>query len=284
MNHQRIGYATEKMFPAIRNMWHICFGDDMEYISFYLTHRFTPDNMMVYCVNDTPVSMISLLPATLFAEGKQYPVRYVYAVATLPDYRKNGYARALIQTAHKHLDEPLILEPASRELQGYYEKMGFKSAFTRKTQTYSTEQIVEAQGEENGQCYWLLTITPSEYRARRDLWLGTTGSAYVTWDDTAIAYALLENDYCDGYAYKISHHGEEDILLFREEKDMITVLETSLSEADLLAVMKKLRINRPVVVRRPAQAHRIGTEKVSAAGMLLGDIQISNGYLGLTLE
>lgn len=284
MNHQRIGYATEKMFPAIRNMWHVCFGDDMEYISFYLTHRFTSNNMMVYCVNDTPVSMISLLPAMLVANGNQYPVRYIYAVATLPDYRKNGYARVLIETAHRHLDEPLILEPASIELQDYYGKMGFKPAFARMTQTYSAEQIIEAQGEENEQCYWLLTITPTEYRACREQWLDTTGSAYVAWDDAGIAYALLENDYCDGYAYKILHHGIEDILLFREEENVITVLETSLSEADLLAVMKKLRINRPVVVRRPAQAHRIGTEKVSASGMLLGDIQISNGYLGLTLE
>jgi len=110
-------------------------------------------------------------------------------------------------------------------------------AFCVAERTILPDEIAEAKGEEKGQQeYWLLTVTPDEYVQLRDAYF--MGNGYIRWDRDAIAYVLLENDYADGYAYKVQHHGREELLLFREEENAIEVLETTLSEQDLLAVLK----------------------------------------------
>lgn len=292
-----IRYASKEMIPACSHIWQECFGDDESYTALYFTNRFTEDNMLVCCVDGKPVSMLSLLPAVLQQEGQEVPIRYVYAVATLPEYRRRGYARRLIEEARKLLAEVLVLEPATPVLEEYYKKLGFYPAFTVSECSFRAQQIQEARGEENGQEYWLLTVTPSEYAKLRDACFA--GDGYVRWDEEAIRYALTENDFADGYAYKVAHHGREDILLFRETEDEIIVLETSLSDADLLSVMKRLRMKKGVSVRRPATEYQTyitsdgsteyETDKAAGnyvnrtLGMADG-ADICCGYLNLTLE
>lgn len=166
-------------------------------------------------------------------------------------------------------------------------------AFCVAERTILPDEIAEAKGEEKGQQeYWLLTVTPDEYVQLRDAYFMENG--YIRWDKDAITYALLENDYADGYAYKVQHHGREDLLLFREEENAIEVLETTLSEQDLLAVLKRLRIKVPVRVRKSLAAvereERVGNDKKEQGyqkedfGMITGCDEVKNGYLNLTLE
>ena len=92
-------------------------------------------------------------------------------------------------------------------------------AFCVAERTILPDEIAEAKGEEKGQQeYWLLTVTPDEYVQLRDAYFMENG--YIRWDKDAITYALLENDYADGYAYKVQHHGREDLLLLREEENI----------------------------------------------------------------
>ena len=86
----------------------------------------------------------------------------------------------------------------------------------------------------------------------------------------------------------------EDLLLFREEENAIEVLETTLSEQDLLAVLKRLRTKVPVRVRKSLAAvereERDGNDKKEQGyqkkdfGMITGCDEAENGYLNLTLE
>ena len=86
----------------------------------------------------------------------------------------------------------------------------------------------------------------------------------------------------------------EDLLLFREEENAIEVLETTLSEQDLLAVLKRLRTKVPVRVRKSLAAvereERVGNDKKEQGyqkkdfGMITGCDEVKNGYLNLTLE
>lgn len=284
-----ICYATKEMIPACRSIWQVCFGDEEAYTELYFSQRFTEDNMLVCCVDKRPVAMISLLPAALQKGGREIPIRYVYAVATLPEYRRRGYAGTLIKEAGRLLTEVLVLEPASPHLEEYYKKIGFYPAFAVSECCFGVQQIRDAKGEDNAQEYWLLTITPSEYVILRDAYFA--GDGYVRWDEEAIRYALMENDYADGYAYKILHHGREDILLFRETEEEIKVLETTLSDTALLSVMKRLRMKKCVWVRRPVDY----ACREEAGNEILGDYEkqilgmsneadITQGYLNLTLE
>ncbi len=274
---EQIAYATKQMIPALTELWLEAFGDDRAYVDFYFENRFHEKNMLLYLVDKEPVAMISMLPAILHQGGKRQEVRYIYAVATSPAYRRRGYARKLIEAGRQLLQVPFILEPATKPLAAYYEGMGFTEGF----QVTENELILPSMqaAAYGGQRYWLLTVTPSEYKQIRDGKLA--GEGYVEWDVDAISYALQENDFCGGYAYKVFHDNIEDIMLYRLEEDCLNIIETTLSDADIQGVIEKLRIApAKIQVRRPAGAAGMG----KSFGMVLGDVKVKCGYLNLTLE
>lgn len=317
-----IVYADASMIPELTELWMEAFGDERAYVEFYFANRFTKDNLLVRLKEGRPVSMISLLPVLLHRGGEKIPARYVYAVATLPDDRGRGYARELILWAKEHLKVPLLLEPAGEELAEYYRRMGFSDAcFVREYDLMEErKELIGAQGNidlaaaeipfgsavvRQIQRYWLLTITPSEYAVLRNAHFA--GEGYVEWDREAIAYALLENEFQGGYAYKVFHEGREDILLYRMEEEKMEIIETTLTDEDILGVVEKLKIHpKEIRVRRPLKIHRSGNQdngqkhlpeaetfrdvwemsrgKQRVLGMLLWEEEISEGYLNLTLE
>lgn len=228
---KNIVYADPSMIPELTELWMEAFGDEREYVEFYFTNRFSGDNLLVWLEEERPVSMISLLPVCIHRGGEKIPARYVYAVATRQDFRRRGYAKELILWAKEHLGVPLILEPAGEKLAEYYRRMGFSDAFfvreydilkdrrercaARETDTVAAAELSAGLSfrKSLSRRYWLLTITPSEYAGLRDACFA--GEGYVEWDREGIAYALLENEFQGGYAYKVLHDGREDILLYR---------------------------------------------------------------------
>ena len=308
---ESIMYATRQMVPELTQLWIESFGDDQEYVDFYFTNRFCENDMLVYLLDGKPVSMISMLLAYLCVDTqsdsagldlleKRSPIRYIYAVATLPAYRGRGYAKTLILEAYRLLQLPLVLEPATKKLFDYYHRMGFRGAFS------IAEQMIAGQKEkenvtmraaeflpmqDSAQRYWLLTVTPREYKKIRDEKL--YGAGYVEWDEKAIAYALLENDYCGGFTYKVFHDEMEDILMYRMEENHMRIIETTLSDEDIRGVLAKLRISPDsVLIRRPVTKIKSSMENKDglnagnsrAFGMILGEIDVRDGYLNLTLE
>lgn len=300
---EHIVYADDSMIPDLIRLWMEAFGDEREYVEFYFANRFTGKNLLVYRKEGKAVSMISLLPVLLHDNGKKIPARYVYAVATQKSCRGRGYARELILRAKQILQEPLLLEPAGEKLAEYYRKMGFCDAFSvREYDLLKESESPQAAHEISDlaaaeiyaershilqlpQRYWLLTITPSEYCEIRNAHFA--GDGYVEWDKEAITYALLENEFSGGFAYKVFHDEREDILMYCMEGEKLKIIETTLSDEDILGVVEKLRIHPgEIMVRRPARNYSGITKRVSQRmfGMLLWEEQIKEGYLNLTLE
>lgn len=52
--------------------------------------------------------------------------KYIYAVSTLQEFRGNGIASSLIETAKKYMHDFLWLIPAEKSLIDYYKKFGFQ--------------------------------------------------------------------------------------------------------------------------------------------------------------
>jgi len=277
MEKEQIAYAKKEMIPEMIDLWIEAFGDTREYVEFYFENRFLEENTMVYLIEGHPVSMISLLPAAMWlSEQKQSPVRYVYAVATLKKYRGRGYAQKLIETAKEWYHVPLILEPVSQELSQYYEKMGFEEFF------YIAEADLKTEGIKQSQKHLLMTITPEEYKQIRDKKFGMAG--YIEWNEAAVRYALLENDFCGGSAYKIVHDGKEDLFMYRVEENKMNIIETTLSDQDVYGVLEALKIvPEQIIIKRPSQ----NNEKDKTYGMLYLDEKehsMESGYLNLTLD
>ena len=106
----------------IVDLWHRVFGDDEAYIRFFLDNCRHKRCVGAF-VGERLVSMLFLLDCTY--NGQQGA--YVYAVATHPDYRKQGFMQKCIDYSQALDYDFLCLVPAEAYLFDVYAKFGFQS-------------------------------------------------------------------------------------------------------------------------------------------------------------
>lgn len=277
----------EKDGEQIRNIWETCFGDEEDYICFYLDHRMTEDNMLVIYEDGKAVSMASFLPAQYMHQEAYQDVRYVYAVATLPEYRGRGLAGKILKFAQNLYEEPLLLAPAEESLLAYYEKLGFQRAFPESRESIGGVQALELTTEE-AELSCLEAITAAEYVKLRDQ--KCEGEGYVRWDEEAVQYAMELCASCGGGAVAVirerdevreeqTPEAEKDILMYEKDEDKLYIWETSLSKEALWEVLPHIF----------AETGTSEAEWGQMAGMMwlpesMAEENISSeGYLALTL-
>jgi GNAT superfamily N-acetyltransferase len=122
-------------YPQVLRIWRACFGDEESYVRFFWENCFPLCRGLAYEADGRVVSMLFLLPCALAHKKMYLPAEYVYAVATLPEYRGRGYAAALVREAgllaQTEGKSALCLRPADEGLYGYYAKLGFVKAFAK---------------------------------------------------------------------------------------------------------------------------------------------------------
>lgn len=127
-----VSKATQRDINALKNIWSICFEDKPQNIDIFFNDRFTFTDCYVYNKNDIPIAMTYILPASIMLNGILYPMGYIYACATLPEYRSGGIMSGLIKTAMQELSDrydAFALVPAQPSLFDYYAKIGFEPFF-----------------------------------------------------------------------------------------------------------------------------------------------------------
>ena len=125
--------ATEKDIPGIIALWQEAFHET----------PILPDGVCYVAQLDGQVAaMLHALPQTLRL-GRDYKAYYLYAVATKKAYRGQGLCRNLMAYAEAQLPaDCCILVPATESLFGFYEALGYRTAFTRnKTSFRGGEEI-----------------------------------------------------------------------------------------------------------------------------------------------
>ncbi len=89
-----------------------------------------------YCrylkVGDRVASMLFSLPCVIKTEKAELNARYIYAVATLPQFRGQGFMTRLFNRIKSESCEILFLRPANEELIDLYNKQGFKLITAQK--------------------------------------------------------------------------------------------------------------------------------------------------------
>ncbi len=147
-------FAKYDDIPVLKQIRKVCFGEDDDFLDAYFSTRFTEDNTLLYCVDNTPVASLTLLEAELvFPEGN-VPVSYVFAVATLPEFRRKGIAEALSAYADDILRtrgvKASFLVPASEALFNYYTKLGYKpDIFVEESHFAAMRSLAEEVGVES---------------------------------------------------------------------------------------------------------------------------------------
>ena len=129
------------------------------------------------------VSMLFLLDAVFTEKGREQRGKYLYAAATLPEYRGQGLMAQLIEKAKKETAEKgmfLITKPATKSLFDYYRRFGFKTA------VYSKDCMVELGDIAQP----LKKLDREEYIRKRNELL--KNEAHITLLDTKYAYSFFE--------------------------------------------------------------------------------------------
>lgn len=294
-------FANERDKDAVMDIWHRCFGDDRAYIDFYLENRFENENMFVIYKDGRPVSMASFLPVRITINGEKENARYVYAVATLPEYRKKGYASQILKHAAEKYKEPLILQPSDTELHRYYERLGFVEAFGKipcwiynkscteravvphaQTDCLKAAENADAEPEIKALGRWTVSdADEKEYKAVRDRHFENEG--YVEWDEKALAYAIKENAFCNGRTLLLAKNesdsdAEKAVLMYRIEGDRLHVMETTLEDNALHDILPEL-----LTETRTLLAYAANMGGMALLPKTLNGWECDEGYLGLTL-
>ena len=259
-------------------LWKTCF-DDGDFSEFYMKNRLTQDNMLVIHRDGRPVAMASFLPAVYHTKKGAIPVRYVYAVATLPEYRRQGLARKILTCGSELWDEPLVLCPADAHLYKYYGKMGFVGAFR-------SENVGRRLFAAKNSCwkdFHLEEASPEEYAVVREQYLSLHKHAYLSWDAQAVSFAFAANAREGGRnLFFVPEQAPErkELLMYTTEGRELVIVETTLQEEVLSQLLPELLAETGTTHVR----YEIQGGMILLPERLNGFEVPADGYLGLTMS
>jgi predicted N-acetyltransferase YhbS len=155
-----IDAPKREQISELRAIWKEAFGDTDDFLDVFFDKIFSLSRCRCV-IEDGKVA------AALYwfdCEYEKRKVAYLYAIATLTEYRGRGLCSALMADTHKHLKKCgyslSMLVPASKELFSFYERLGYGAC------TSVSEMCVCASGKRLD----IKQISADEYgKIRRDL-------------------------------------------------------------------------------------------------------------------
>ncbi len=125
-----------KYKDSLSDLWHRVFGDSYDFIELIFKPEYDEAILSFAELDgDRVVSAFYLIKNTLKYENGFYDGYYLYAAATLPEYRKFGIMGKLISEAQNFCRETAVdfisLVPSEESLYGYYARFGFENGMYR---------------------------------------------------------------------------------------------------------------------------------------------------------
>lgn len=263
-------YTTYEDREDIITLWEICFGDGREYIEFFLEHMVKDDTILCRRHGGKVVSMACIIPAEIREGGKCEKINYLYAVATLPEYRKQGLATSIINHIYEKYGWSLVLCPENEEAQSLYRKMGFCEAF------HGVHNMSDYTGggtpEDFVEIYDVTDECADDYLESRRVRFADR--VYVDWDGDYIRYALEEHINTGGRMVKC----RDGYVLFKISENEIIIAENTVSEEYediVLTGLETLSGNQRVSYEKNMGMYKKGTNEEC--------FEHSEGYIALTL-
>ena len=255
-----IRFAVEQDVPYLCDIWSACFSDTEEYIRLFYRENFNRIRVPVYTLDGKPVSMIHLMDAS-FADGsREDPMRFIYAVGTLPAMRKNGYMRSLLLYAAESAKKDgygLFLKP-SPGMEEYYSALGFVE--DSRLRIFTAEDCRECRKDVS-----FAPVRAEEYNRMRDR--AFSGGPYVKWPDAHVRWCVDENAFCGGRTVSLSFDGHTHFLTGAPVGDVLRVIETDLTPEQLRlaasAIFKFFGVSR-LEAFLPEDASRDGSTVISS--------------------
>lgn len=257
---------------GITALWKSCFGDEGGYLAFYLSRAYRPEWVWLVMDGRLPVSMMTLMPCVEWVDGREKQGTYVYAVATLPDYRHRGLMTLLHdraeQACRRNGSSFMTLVPAEPSLFAMYRKLGYETC------AWLYYGKIEKKGSRERPTQFAPAARPEFTRLRETFLQQFPVSAALSVNDFCYTFeelsvagyetAMAVNDLGAGYlVYRLE---EGQTLLIRESNLPRLALETAAlslagkTNAESIVIKTAEPWFRPAEKRPFAMMKRLDTE------------------------
>ncbi len=215
--------ANEKEELRLKQIFLNCFDDTLGFVNMFFEHHFIPENVIVAEKDGAVVGLLFLLPC---AAGEK-PCYYIYGVCVIPEERGKGIGSELLSAALGIAEKrgaSVLLKPEDETLFPFYEKAGFSPC------SHHNEMIF---GNADSPAV-LKPITAEEYYSLREE--GFSGSSFISWDESAVSFALSHEIFFGGKPYKWVVGDKCGIVLFVRDGVKTIIKETTARGDELSAV------------------------------------------------
>lgn len=249
--------AKESDMKSIQNLWIDCFNDSQEYVNFYIEKRFDPDFCAILEMNREVVGMIHLLPCFLYPHQKAL---YWYAAGIHSYYRNQGLFRKFAQAVKaetNRLGYNNVCVPAVG-LEKFYQSIGFCSEYKADDEIFERSVKFETDCQINFEY-----AHPRDFSEKLKCGFGDT-----LWDEKAVRYAMEENEYCGGAAFRFIYD-DKQIRFFAIKKDKDFLIDYhNMKYQEFLkvkdAIIRKLECKR-IIFRTKGNAKVVGLSDSKSA-------------------
>ena len=126
----KVDESTEAQITQLRKLWKEAFGDSEEFLDIFYRTGFHPSRCRCVTMGGKVVAALYWFDCSRNNALPTKRIAYIYAVATLEEYRGQGLCHKLMQDTLNHLREAgyegAILVPAGEELSRFYHHMGYE--------------------------------------------------------------------------------------------------------------------------------------------------------------
>ncbi len=267
------------------SLWKTVFGDSEACISDFFSHMYSPGRASCLETGGRIVSMAFSLPLGDLVDpgGLRTPCSYVYAVATLPEYRSMGYGSLVTRAAVENggISQASVLRPAVPSLFGYYRKsVGLEDFFLAAEQRFSTDASAVSP---RGSCE---RIALSDYFELREAMLKDI--VHVCFSERAMLYQEHLCASSGGGLFRLHMEGGDGLFASEKHNGEVHVKELLCGAGDedtALALITSAHPDERIInVRKPARS----SDYSNYFAMITPSVNISKGgnppWLGFAFD
>lgn len=241
-----IKFAEKNNLSQLKHIWKECFSVDFysPYGVFYICNIFENYKPLIYIKNNKIVSMLTLLPAKLLINDKNYNGLYIWGVGTLKDYRNQNIASEMLLFVQNYSKKNNIdfnfLVPQNYEdkLYKFYFKRGFNLNSKHKIVLLSKTQMEGLSKNTVGSLKFEIGLSNDELMKLRCR--NFSSSSFIYWDQDELdkvqkEYSLPE---CKHVVFNL--YEEQYAIIDFRDKHKLVIREMFINKVNFKKFVKTL--------------------------------------------
>lgn len=257
--------ANENDISELKELWKTVFGDDDKTVDFFFENTAQLSDAYAFKKDGKIVSAFYLIDAPIKKADGSIKSKYLYAAATLPEYRRQGIMGKMIEYAVNILKiggyDGIYLYPAEDTLYDYYKKFGFKEKFFCRVYEIESKKLLKYKNQR----YFNTVLN---YRDMRQF---VAAEAFADFPDGYIDFSR----YCakiSGFEKSAVFDDEDKVFMIgHADGDTVYVDEAFSSEFNtehILGVLADMKCEK-IVIKTPLELEFSGFDSsVEKSGLL----------------